>query len=128
MHKDYIKDQIELDKFLHSNHKFKMLVECKTDREKMLCEQVLRMCRGEASEILVEKKWVVVNDLDALYPSHEYRAKPKKELIVPWEWIPDNVFEITVPESGVIYNNFGYTMHIKLDLEGIELPVTVNRP
>ena len=35
MHKDYIKDQIELDKFLHSNHKFKMLVECKTDREKM---------------------------------------------------------------------------------------------
>ena len=108
-----------------------MLVECKTDREVMLCEQVLRMCRDEASQELTQYEdrsvWSDASPFEVDL-STTYRAKPKKELIVPWEWIPDNVFEITVPESGVIYNNFGYTMHIKLDLEGIELPVTVNRP
>lgn len=113
-----------------------MIIVCRTDREVMLCEQVLRVERGEESEILVDEEWVRVNDLDALYPNHEYRAKPKKELIVPWELIDESISEIEVlkdkraffikDDCEIRIRHLAY--YLKLDLEGIDLPVTVKRP
>lgn len=107
------------------------MIECKTDREKMLCEQVLRMCRGEESQIK-HKGYGDWNDIRdnpvCLSIEEEYRAKPKKELVVPWKWLPDEVTDITVCENLHIYNNLGNTVLLKLDLEDIDLPVTVIRP
>ena len=60
-----------------------MLVECKTEREKMLCEQVLRMCRGEDRQKLINGNWSELFSRNLCIDS-EYRAKPKKELIVTW--------------------------------------------
>lgn len=135
MNRDYTKEQIELDEFLNSNSKFKMLVECKTDREKMLCEQVLRMCRGEDRQKLINGNWCELFSTNLCIDS-EYRAKPKKELIIPWEWLPDDVFAIEVSadkQITLVRDGRGTIAHraftnFKPNLEGIDLPVTVKRP
>ena len=108
------------------------MIECKTDREKMLCEQVLRMCRGEVIQRLVNGFWI---DSDPLYLfiDGEYRAKPKKELIVPWEFLSSEIAEIVVTEAGYIKGYVNESEYhqlngLSLDLESIELPVTVKRP
>ena len=94
----------------------------------MLCQQVLRMCRGEGSEQQnVNNEWVSV-EWDRIDINKRFRAKPKKELVVPWEWLPDDVTELTITVNKVIYNNRGYTVALKLALTDIELPVTVHRP
>ena len=112
-----------------------MLIECKTDREKMLCEQVLRVVRGEPSQELINTYWKDVQpdhiiNIDKLI---RYRAKPKKELAVPWEWLREEIDEVVVTKEGFIkgyangseyYQLFG----LSLDLEGVDLPVTVKRP
>ena len=103
-----------------------------TDRELMLCEQVVRMCRGEESQFKdSEEGWV-----DALRVTmsihHEYRAKPKKELVVPWEWLDDDVCAIDISPTGkcfaIIEDEECYPLPIKLDLEGVKIPVIVKRP
>ena len=72
--------------------KMSNMIECKTDREVMLCGQVLRMCRGEDSQIKHREcdNWsdIRVNPV-SLSIEEEYRAKPKKELVVPWELIDE---------------------------------------
>lgn len=109
------------------------MIECKTDREKMLCEQVLRMCRGEDSQRLVSSHWIGSDPL-RLFVDAEYRAKPEKELIVPWDLINEHIKTITVTEKGItgyqencLAKNYDLTMILALDLEGIDLPVTVKR-
>ena len=138
MNKDYIKSQIELDKYLHSDSKFKILVECKTDREVMLCEQVLRMCRDEASQELTQYEdrsvWSDASPFEVDL-STTYRAKPIKTLFIPWDFISDDINHISVQskdcitafkdhmdENGVKLNG------LKLDLDGICLPVLAMRP
>ena len=58
-----------------------LAVVCKTDYEVMICEQALRMLRGEASQIK-HKGYGDWNDLRdnpvCLSIEEEYRAKPKK--------------------------------------------------
>lgn len=54
--------------------------------------------------------------------------EPKKELVVPWEFIPDVINEITVSATGNITYSVGYSLMLKLDLDEIDLPVTVTRP
>ena len=115
--------------------KMNNMIECKTDREKMLCEQVLRMCRGEKSQIKCTETDIWY-DFDEAVISHlpEYRAKPKKELVVPWEFINDEIIEITFTKDNSPYcktatHHHGHVLQgLKLDLEGIDLPVTVKRP
>ncbi len=113
--------------------KMNNMIECKTDREKMLCEQVLRMCRGEERQKLINGNWCPSFSTNLCIDS-EYRAKPKKELIVPWEFINDEIIEITFTKDNSPYcktatHHHGHVLQgLKLDLEGIDLPVTVKRP
>lgn len=114
-----------------------MIIVCRTEREKMLCEQVLRVVRGEPSQELVNTYWKDVQpdhiiNIDKLI---RYRAKPKKELVVPWEWI-DEKYNVCVVDLNMQIgfkvsedsNSTNIGQAIKLDLEGIDLPVTVKRP
>lgn len=113
-----------------------LLIRCDDERQKMLCEQVIRMCRGEASQFkrTSTNKWEDKVPTSELYTNIEYRAKPKKELVVPWEFIADDIIEITVSEDNSPYcktatNHWGHVLRgLKLDLDGIDLPVTVTRP
>lgn len=57
---------------------------------------------------------------------NEY-IKPKKELVIPWEWLPEDVKIVEVDESG-IHDQNSNQLRIKLDLTDIDLPVTVKRP
>lgn len=115
-----------------------LTVTCDNERQKMLCEQVLRMCRGEASEYQYNDEWITL-DGDSKNPlavcvDYEYRAKPKKELAVPWEWLASDINKIMVNKNGDIchvHNDgyfSGYITTLKLDLTDIDLPVTVKRP
>ena len=109
------------------------VITCNNPREVMLCKQVLRMCRGEASQQLFKGDWY---DFDKesyeFYINEQYRAKPKKELIVPWEWIADDVYRVEVSEDGKVmtistkYNN--ESIPLKLDLDGVDLPAIIDRP
>ena len=111
------------------------LVACKTDREVMLCEQVLRMCRGEESQFKRrDGAWEpVAGETNGFISINmEYRAKPKKELVVPWEFIAEWVCSVEVRGNGTViavddYDN-AMRLPLKLDLEGIDLPVAVKRP
>jgi len=114
-----------------------MIIVCKTDREVMLCEQVLRVVRGEPSQELVNTYWKDVQpdhiiNIDKLI---RYRAKPIKTLFIPWDFISDDINHISVQskdcitafkdhmdENGVKLNG------LKLDLDGICLPVLAMRP
>ena len=112
--------------------KMNNMIECKTDREKMLCEQVLRMCRGEERQKLINGNWCPSFSTNLCIDS-EYRAKPKKELIVPWEFLSSEIAEIVVTEAGYIKGYVNESEYhqlngLSLDLEGIELPVAVKRP
>ena len=108
-------------------------ISCNNNREVMLCQQVLRMCRGEGSEFTFNgHDWGDANDKELCIET-SYRAKPKKELVVPWEWFNDECVSLCVNEAKVISltdcnGNLIYMTGFKLDLEGIELPVTVHRP
>ena len=117
-----------------------MIIVCKTDREVMLCEQVIRMCRGEASQFNYNGQWVD-SRLNKVVIGNKYRAKPKKELVVPWEWLAADVFAVEVMSDKQVFllskkeSDFmdEYTLQspvdfLNLDLEGIDLPVTVKRP
>ena len=108
------------------------VVYCDNERQMMLCEQVIRMDRGEASQQLnIANKWVDVTWV-RIDTTKKYRAKPKKELVVPWEWLDSDVAAITVNSRGVVLaidgSNQGFEIKLKLDLTDIELPVTVRRP
>ena len=101
-------------------------VTCNNEREVMLCEQVLRMCSGEACQYKVLGKWLT-HKFTYMLIDGEYRAKHKKELVIPWEWLPDDVTIVEVDESGV-HDQGSNPLRIKLDLTEIELPVIVTRP
>lgn len=115
-------------------------VECINEREQMLCEQVLRLCRGEESEghyglsDLDGGKWKpLLSNVDAVNIHWHYRAKPKKQLVVPWELIPDEYICVTVNKNSKVFiskhtDGVYLFFPLKLDLEGVELPVTVHRP
>lgn len=111
-----------------------MIIVCRADREVMLCEQVIRMCRGEASQFNYNGQWVD-SRLNKVVIGNKYRAKPKKELFVPWEWI-DEKYNVCVVDLNMQVgfkisedsNSTNIGQAIKLDLEGIDLPVTVKRP
>lgn len=111
-----------------------MIIVCKTDREVMLCEQVIRMCRGEASQFNYNGQWVD-SRLSKVVIGNKYRAKPIKTLFIPWDFISDDINHISVQskdcitafkdhmdENGVKLNG------LKLDLDGICLPVLAMRP
>ena len=121
-----------------------MIIVCRADREVMLCEQVLRMCRDEASQELTQYEdrsvWSDASPFEVDL-STTYRAKPKKELVVPWEWLAADVFAVEVMSDKQVFllskkeSDFmdEYTLQspvdfLNLDLEGIDLPVTVKRP
>lgn len=141
-HRELVKNAINLDGVLfnlmteHIKMEGKvnksMNIECKNEREKMLCEQVLRMCRGEESEVNCSDNWVKYEH-GYLFIFGEYRAKPKKELVIPWDFLREDIINVVVTSNGEIkgysdsvtyYNLFG----LLLDLDGIDLPVTVKRP
>jgi len=112
------------------------MIECKTDREVMLCEQVLRMCRGEERQKLINGNWCPSFSTNLCIDS-EYRAKPKKELIVPWEFISDEINYLLIESNEIIIGLKSTSqiikdgLHIsglKLDLEGIDLPTAIKRP
>ncbi len=107
-----------------------LTVTCKTDREVMLCEQVLRILRGEGGQYKdFDGNWRDINKAaDHFGINCEYRAKPKKELFVPWDWVDDRIDEIHVNEYGRILDKHCNPLPFKLDLSGIEVPVTVKRP
>ncbi|MGB0942968.1 MAG: hypothetical protein ACPGUE_11225 [Marinomonas sp.] len=120
------KDWIDSTLIEITNH---AIIECKTEREQMLCEQVLRVIRGEASQQLVNTYWkdVPPDNIINIDKLIRYRAKPKKELVVPWDILSDEVTEIKIDKHGNIYDG-GTPLRIKLDLTDIELPITVKRP
>lgn len=110
-------------------------VTCDNERQKMLCEQVVRMCRGEDSVRLVGDRWEDASkEFLSIHESTSYRAKSKKELVVPWEYICDNfdICTVTIYNEIFLKESDGdgvYSIsHLKLDLAGIDLPVTVKRP
>ena len=114
-----------------------LTVYCEDERQVMLCEQVIRMCKGEASEKLdyySENKWDIFYPRDCLFMNEQYRAAPfqKKELVVPWGWLSSDVTAITVNERGIVLaidgSNQGWEIKLKLDLTDIELPIIVTRP
>jgi hypothetical protein len=110
-----------------------LTVTCKTDREKMLCEQVLRMCRCEESQYRALSIWHDVPCTGHMDMERDYRSKPKKELVVPWEFLRKEIGEVVVTKEGYIRgyaNGSGYhhLYGLSLDLEGIDLPVIVKRP
>ena len=88
---------------------------------------------------VVDKYAALVDKYDALTDKYlalkgdNERAKPKKELIVPWEWIADDCVSLCVNEAKVVFSvdcngHLIYMTGFKLDLDGIDLPVTVERP
>lgn len=110
-----------------------LTVTCDNERQKMLCEQVIRMDSGEASQFLRNGKWINKEvTCTSILTESEYRATPKKELVVPWEWLDLDVKAITVNDRGVVLaidgSNQGFEIKLALDIEGINLPVTVHRP
>ena len=109
------------------------IITCKTEREVMLCKQVIRMCRGEASQQLFKGDWYDFDsDSYEFYINEQYREKLKKELVIPWEWIADDVYRVEVGEGGKVttistkYNN--ESIPLKLDLDGVDLPTIIDRP
>lgn len=115
------------------------MVSCETEQELMLCEHVIRMLRDVPSQVLISGAWMDIDlsdsdDDNTVYISmgDEYRATPKKELVVPWEWLDLDVTAITVNDRGVVLaidgSNQGFEIKLKLDLTDIDLPITVTRP
>lgn len=113
-----------------------MIIVCRADREVMLCEQVIRMCRGEASQFNYNGQWVD-SRLNKVVIGNKYRAKPKKELVAPWEFIGDEINYLLIESNEIIIGLKSTSqiikdgLHIsglKLDLEGIDLPTAIKRP
>lgn len=107
----------------------KLTVTCDNERQKMLCEQVVRDYQGLRSQYRTGDgcEWLDVDSTTCLDYAFEYRAKPKKELVVPWNILSDEVKVIRVDSNGCIYDG-NTPVRIKLDLDDIDLPVIVKRP
>ena len=107
-------------------------ITCEDEWQVMLCEQIIRMCKGEVSEFNDDGLWKTVVNNNFIAMDFEYRLKPKKELVVPWGWLAPDVTAITVNERGVVLaidgSNQGWEIKLNLDLTDIELPITVTRP
>lgn len=120
-----------------SNHEFLALipntltVTCDNEHDLMLHQQLQRLINNEPSQYCRDDEWVDLtsdsNNPKAVCITEVYRAKPKKELVVPWDILADEVIEVRVDKNGCIYDG-GTPLRIKLDLTDIELPVTVKRP
>ena len=101
-------------------------------RAEELHAQLQRMIDEEPSEAFNTKagdKWFEW-DRDYLYVSDniKYRAKVYKELHVPWDWLDDSVSYVQVRSDGTVITNTMERIPLRLDLEGVKLPVLVNRP
>lgn len=126
-----VASQPQLDDFSDKLKGFSLIiVTCDNERQKMLCEQVIRMDRGKESQYrlcgLDACDWTD-KTTDSISICAEYREKPKKELVVPWDVLANEVTVIRVDSNGCIYDG-NTPLRIKLDLTDIELPVTVKRP
>jgi hypothetical protein len=110
-----------------------------TDKEKMLVAATLRMCRGVGGESRhpSDAEWRKSSD-KAIHLIAQYRAEPPKTPKIPWEWLPDDIEALRVMTSGAVaittkINNspvwwVPVALKLKLDLDGVTLPVTVRRP
>lgn len=103
-----------------------------TDKERMLVAAILSASRGEKLQFKRAGEWLDKIGM-SIEPSGEYRKKPARLPEIPWEFIPDRFEAVTINENeNVLFHGHRAYVEmsnlIKIDLDGVELPCTINRP